>query len=152
MPFSTSFPFKPSPSPVSPTSVLVSPSSSSSAAFLHSEEKDYFQVTDELAKENAHFRLSEAFLSIVERYHSNSCEQALEEMSPPPAAGEGVGGGGGGDFVDHPTALSQVGSLVSHSSSPGGGPGGGLYGTSVDSRGSSSPFGEGVCVCVCVCV
>ena len=31
------------------------------------EEKDYFQVTDELAKENSHFAISEALLAVIEQ-------------------------------------------------------------------------------------
>lgn len=31
------------------------------------ETKDYFQVTDELSKENSHFALSEALLAVVEQ-------------------------------------------------------------------------------------
>ena len=31
------------------------------------DEKDYFQVTDELAKENSHFAMSEALLTVVEQ-------------------------------------------------------------------------------------
>lgn len=31
------------------------------------DEKDYFQVTDELAKENSHFAMSEALLAVVEQ-------------------------------------------------------------------------------------
>ena len=34
---------------------------------LHHDEKDYFQVTDELAKENSHFAMSEALLAVVEQ-------------------------------------------------------------------------------------
>ena len=30
------------------------------------EEKDYFQKTDELTKENAHFALSEALCTVIE--------------------------------------------------------------------------------------
>ena len=40
------------------------------------DEKDYFQVTDELAKENSHFALSEALLAVVEQvssWASNMC-------------------------------------------------------------------------------
>ena len=31
------------------------------------DTKDYFQVTDELSKENSHFALSEALLSVIEQ-------------------------------------------------------------------------------------
>ena len=31
------------------------------------DEKDYFQVTDQLGKENSHFALSEALLAVVEQ-------------------------------------------------------------------------------------
>lgn len=30
-------------------------------------DKDYFQVSDELSKENSHFALSEALLSVIEQ-------------------------------------------------------------------------------------
>ena len=33
------------------------------------EEKDYFQVTDELAKENSHFAISEALLAVIEQVY-----------------------------------------------------------------------------------
>ena len=36
------------------------------------DEKDYFQVTDELAKENSHFTLSEALLAIIEQVSNDS--------------------------------------------------------------------------------
>ena len=35
------------------------------------DEKDYFQVTDELAKENSHFAMSEALLAVVEQVRYN---------------------------------------------------------------------------------
>jgi hypothetical protein len=39
---------------------------------LH-DEKDYFQVTDELAKENSHFAMSEALLAVVEQVRLRLC-------------------------------------------------------------------------------
>ena len=44
-------------------------------------QKDYFQVTDELSRENSHFSLSEAMLTVVEQvlcahvYNINLCLQ-----------------------------------------------------------------------------
>ena len=40
-------------------------------------EKDYFQVTDELAKENSHFALSEALLAVVEQVSSHTLYTAI---------------------------------------------------------------------------
>ncbi|KAL5476177.1 hypothetical protein EMCRGX_G026091 [Ephydatia muelleri] len=39
------------------------------------EEKDYFQVTSELDRENLHFPVSEALLTAIERYKSSFMEQ-----------------------------------------------------------------------------
>ena len=35
-------------------------------------QKDYFQVTDELSRENSHFSLSEALLTVVEQVYNNT--------------------------------------------------------------------------------
>ncbi len=51
------------------------------------DEKDYFQVTDELALENSHFTLSEALLSVIEQYKASSWEE--QQVAPPPLLEEG---------------------------------------------------------------
>ena len=47
------------------------------------ESKDYFQVTDELSKENSHFSLSEALLSVIEqvRVSASFCCQGGQLLS-----------------------------------------------------------------------
>ena len=47
----------------------------STASNQDPNEKDYFQVTDELAMENSHFVLSEALLSVVEQVSSCTLQQ-----------------------------------------------------------------------------
>jgi run domain Beclin-1 interacting cysteine-rich containing protein len=57
-----------------------------------SGQKDYFQVTDELSRENSHFSLSEALITIVEQYKANTTEARQETLrgerdqqaTPPP--------------------------------------------------------------------
>lgn len=46
------------------------------------DEKDYFQVTDELAQENSHFSISEALLAVIEQYKATSLEQELLDDQP----------------------------------------------------------------------
>lgn len=48
------------------------------------DEKDYFQVTDELSQENAHFRISEALLAVMEQYKANRLEQEMEQPPQQP--------------------------------------------------------------------
>ncbi|XP_064394629.1 protein associated with UVRAG as autophagy enhancer-like [Halichondria panicea] len=50
------------------------------------DTKDYFQVTDELSKENSHFALSEALLSVIEQYKANCMEQSDEDCTSPPSS------------------------------------------------------------------
>lgn len=50
------------------------------------DEKDYFQVTDELSQENSHFSLSEALVAVIEQYKATRLEQQfIEEQFPPPS-------------------------------------------------------------------
>ncbi len=66
-------------------SVLTELSRSKSVTSLR-DEKDYFQVTDELSQENAHFSLSEALLAVIEQYKATCAEQLLlEDFFPPPS-------------------------------------------------------------------
>ena len=60
---------------------VLRPSKSFSA--LSSDEKDYFQVTDELSQENTHFSLSEALLVVIEQYKASLLDQhhGMEELS-----------------------------------------------------------------------
>lgn len=66
---------------------------SKSLSSLPQDEKDYFQVTDELSQENSHFALSEALLAVIEQYKATWLEQLLREeqfslsssSSPPPS-------------------------------------------------------------------
>lgn len=50
------------------------------------DEKDYFQVTDELSQEHSHFNLSEALLAVIEQYKATRLEQQLlEDQYPLPS-------------------------------------------------------------------
>lgn len=64
------------------TATAAVPTSSSPASSIP-EEKDYFQITTELDRENLHFSISEALLTAIEKYKSNIMEQEeeMEEFS-----------------------------------------------------------------------
>lgn len=47
------------------------------------DEKDYFQVTDELSQENAHLSMSEALLAVIEHYKATCLEQTLLQDQVP---------------------------------------------------------------------
>ena len=101
-------------------------------------------MTDQLARENAHFGLSEALLSIIEQYRANLCEQALEEtnpLNPLPSTFEGEGEGGE-DMADYHTPLTQS---DAHEGV------GGVYGTSWGSEGSTSSLTNGAFTCCSSC-
>ena len=65
--FSVSSPLSLSLSLVLPTEIRSSRSVKTSTLSQVPNEKDYFQVTDELAKENSHFAVSEALLAVIEQ-------------------------------------------------------------------------------------
>ena len=62
-----------------PSAEVLRPSKSFSAHNLLQDTKDYFQVTDELAQENSHLRLSEALLAVIEQYKATCLEQRVCE-------------------------------------------------------------------------
>ena len=62
---------------------MSSTSSGAAATPTHRMEKDYFKVTDELSQENAHFAVSEAMLTVLELYRSNTLERTrLRSLLP----------------------------------------------------------------------
>lgn len=64
---------------LSKSTEVLRPSKSFSAHNLLQDTKDYFQVTDELAQENSHLRLSEALLAVIEQYKATCLEQRVYE-------------------------------------------------------------------------
>ena len=63
--------------PPPPSPLSLSPPELRSLTASSQEEKDYFQVTDDLAKENSHFALSEALLTVVEQVRERHDTSAL---------------------------------------------------------------------------
>lgn len=87
-PLSFNPPLLPPSPPLPPSEYRSSKSVSVQSSPPPQDEKDYFQVTDELSRENSHFSLSEALLAVIEQYKATYLEQQLleEQLSPPPAS------------------------------------------------------------------